>query len=294
MEPEFLDRARRGDHKTLQDADPALQGVRAGGRLASRSRRTGSRSPRSVTGVCCGRPQQGVAADGRARRSRSSPVHRPRTTAPASRCGRPKGSSGCVRSRSHAGPTPKAPGRSCRYLTQARTADDTTEPLTMGVFSGVIDPRERDRILCDAVIVPVKTDRWGAILDQGRATNVWNRATRRALTHRSPHCQWPGCEIPAPWCDAHHFVHWEHGGATVTRQRCPSLSKTSHLRAPTPRLDLHLRPSTVPRVPSRRQRSASRRVDRHGLGRLTPRRGPGLRRSRCVDSRPLRAVAQLG
>ena len=31
---------------------------------------------------------------------------------------------------------------------------------------------------------------------------------------RSPQCQWPGCETPAPWCDAHHFVHWEHGGET--------------------------------------------------------------------------------
>jgi hypothetical protein len=100
------------------------------------------------------------------------------------------------------------------YLTHARTESDVTHPLTLGLFAGVIDPRARDQILCDSVIVPVATDRWGAILDQGRATKVWNRATRRALTARSPHCQWPGCEIPADWCDAHHFVHWEHGGAT--------------------------------------------------------------------------------
>jgi hypothetical protein len=100
------------------------------------------------------------------------------------------------------------------YLTQERIPDATQHPLMVGVFTGVIDPRERDRILCDAVIAPVKTDRRGEVLDQGRATNVWNRATRRALTTRSPHCQWPGCETPAPWCDAHHFVHWEHGGET--------------------------------------------------------------------------------
>ena len=55
------------------------------------------------------------------------------------------------------------------YLTHARTAEDVTHPLTLGLFSGVIDPRERERILCDAVIVPVTTDRWGQILDQGRA-----------------------------------------------------------------------------------------------------------------------------
>ena len=101
------------------------------------------------------------------------------------------------------------------YLTEAPTAADAVDPMMLGVFAGVIDPRERERILCDAVVVPVTTDHWGQILDQGRATPVWNRATRRALTHRSPHCQWPGCEIPAPWCDAHHFHHWEHGGKTA-------------------------------------------------------------------------------
>lgn len=100
------------------------------------------------------------------------------------------------------------------YLTRARTADDPAAPLTLGLFSGVIDPRERDRILCDATLVPVTTDASGEILDVGRATSVWNRAQRRAMATRSPYCQWPGCQIPAPWCDAHHFVHWERGGAT--------------------------------------------------------------------------------
>jgi hypothetical protein len=48
----------------------------------------------------------------------------------------------------------------------------------------------------------------------GRATPVWNRAQRRAITTRSPHCQWPGCQTIAAWCDIHHFRHWEHGGDT--------------------------------------------------------------------------------
>jgi hypothetical protein len=100
------------------------------------------------------------------------------------------------------------------YLTHERTADDTTHPLTLGLCSGVIDPRERDRILCDASIVPVTTDSNGNPLNVGRATSVWNRTQRRAVTARSPHCQWPGCATPAPWCDIHHVVHWEHGGPT--------------------------------------------------------------------------------
>ena len=44
------------------------------------------------------------------------------------------------------------------YLTHERTPGDATHPLTLGLFAGVIDPRERDRILCDATIVPVSTD----------------------------------------------------------------------------------------------------------------------------------------
>ena len=44
------------------------------------------------------------------------------------------------------------------YLTHERTPGDATHPLTLGLFAGVIDPRERDRILCDATIVRVGTD----------------------------------------------------------------------------------------------------------------------------------------
>jgi hypothetical protein len=36
--------------------------------------------------------------------------------------------------------------------------------MTLGLLSGVIDPRERDRILCDAVVVPVTRD-WTSTFD---------------------------------------------------------------------------------------------------------------------------------
>src|SRR6478672_9025298 len=69
------------------------------------------------------------------------------------------------------------------------------------------------------------------------------------------------------------------------RQRCPSLPTTSRLPPPTPRLALHLRPSTLPRVPSRRHRSPPRRLaPPRGL---TPRDG---RRRRDVGAVPCRVV----
>ena len=101
------------------------------------------------------------------------------------------------------------------YMTQQRAPEDVTGPLMLGTFSGVVDPRDRDRILCDSVIVPVTTDHLGEILNVGRSSPVWNRAQRRAITHRSPHCQWPGCQVIAAWCDIHPVEHWEHGGEPV-------------------------------------------------------------------------------
>ncbi|MSW21252.1 MAG: DUF222 domain-containing protein [Actinobacteria bacterium] len=37
----------------------------------------------------------------------------------------------------------------------------------------------------------------------------------RALMVRDGGCRWPGCNIPANWCDADHIIPWEHGGKTV-------------------------------------------------------------------------------
>jgi hypothetical protein len=38
---------------------------------------------------------------------------------------------------------------------------------------------------------------------------------RRAVALRDRHCQWPGCDIPAAWCDVHHIRPWSRGGVTA-------------------------------------------------------------------------------
>ena len=53
-----------------------------------------------------------------------------------------------------------------------------------------------------------------ALLDLGRATRVVPPALRRALALRDGGCVAEGCDRPAPWCDAHHLVHWVDGGPT--------------------------------------------------------------------------------
>src|SRR5712691_3923344 len=51
-------------------------------------------------------------------------------------------------------------------------------------------------------------------IDVGRAQRVIAGLKRRALVVRDKHCQWPGCERPASWCDGHHLVHWINGGSS--------------------------------------------------------------------------------
>ena len=88
-------------------------------------------------------------------------------------------------------------------------------PFTLGTFTGIIDPPDRDQILCDCHLTTIITDRYGHPLSVGRESSVWPIAIRRGIIARDRHCQWPGCEMPAPWCDAHHFIHWEHHGHTA-------------------------------------------------------------------------------
>lgn len=70
------------------------------------------------------------------------------------------------------------------------------------------------RISCDANIARVVMNPVGDVLDSGRATRTFSAAQSRAIVARDQHCIWPGCDIPAAWCDIHHRVHWARGGST--------------------------------------------------------------------------------
>ncbi len=78
----------------------------------------------------------------------------------------------------------------------------------------LISPAVVRRIACDAAIIPVVLSRDGEILDQGRSARPFTPGQVRALWRRDRHCTFPGCDIPAAWCDAHHLTHWADGGTT--------------------------------------------------------------------------------
>jgi len=69
------------------------------------------------------------------------------------------------------------------------------------------------RIACDAALLPLLHGPKGE-LDVGRRSRVIPAAMRRALQERDEgRCRFPGCENRS-WVDAHHIVHWAHGGET--------------------------------------------------------------------------------
>jgi len=70
------------------------------------------------------------------------------------------------------------------------------------------------RLACDCGVIPVVLGGAGEPLDLGRKTRTVSTALRRALMLRDGGCAFPGCTIPARWCDAHHMRHWADGGPT--------------------------------------------------------------------------------
>jgi hypothetical protein len=78
-------------------------------------------------------------------------------------------------------------------------------------FSLPISSKTVERWACDCAISRVLLQD-SVVIDVGRAERTIKGPRRRALIARDQHCQWPGCERPASWCDGHHVVHWLHGG----------------------------------------------------------------------------------
>jgi hypothetical protein len=94
---------------------------------------------------------------------------------------------------------------------------DTDGPAVLTGW-GPIPDALTSRLSCDAILQQL----WlhpdnGVPLKLGRAYRNTPPALRRALAARDPHCRWPGCKIPASWCDSHHLREWirDHGETDV-------------------------------------------------------------------------------
>ena len=81
-------------------------------------------------------------------------------------------------------------------------------------FSFPLSSAAVQRLACDCSVTRVLLDQESLVIDVGRAKARLHGSLRKALNLRDRHCQWPGCERPASYCDGHHLVHWAHGGPT--------------------------------------------------------------------------------
>lgn len=85
---------------------------------------------------------------------------------------------------------------------------------------GLLTPGAVRRILCDAGVTPVVLNGDSMPLDIGRTTRVISPSIRRGLNLRDRGCVIPGCQTRPRYCDAHHVVHWLHGGDTELDNLC--------------------------------------------------------------------------
>ncbi|WP_456509747.1 DUF222 domain-containing protein [Arthrobacter sp. TE12231] len=97
------------------------------------------------------------------------------------------------------------------------------------LFTGPVTASTIRKIACDADIIPVLLGGEGRILDIGRASRLFPPHLRKALIARDLGCAFPGCTIPAPWCEAHHITYWSRGGTTGTENGALLCSHHHHL-----------------------------------------------------------------
>ncbi|MDQ0757164.1 HNH endonuclease signature motif containing protein [Arthrobacter sp. B3I4] len=96
-------------------------------------------------------------------------------------------------------------------------------------FTGPVTASTIRKIACDADIIPVLLGSRGRVLDIGRTSRVFPPHIRKALTARDQGCTFPGCTIPASWCEAHHITYWSRGGTTGTDNGTLLCSHHHHL-----------------------------------------------------------------
>ena len=112
---------------------------------------------------------------------------------------------------------PTAAGDRPRVVVTMREADLRARAEQAGVLpdGAQISAGDLRRLCCDADLVPAVLGAGSEVLDIGRAERLVTPAIRRALTLRDGGCVFPGCDVGASACDAHHVVPWWAGGETA-------------------------------------------------------------------------------
>ncbi|MCR8669761.1 HNH endonuclease signature motif containing protein [Agrococcus sp. HG114] len=100
------------------------------------------------------------------------------------------------------------------YAAYVRGVAHAERTLTIEHTFALVPIERVDQLVCDARIQHTVVSAVGHPLALGRAERLFSRAQRRALAQRDRGCRVPGCGMPVAWCEAHHIVPWQLGGAT--------------------------------------------------------------------------------
>ncbi len=125
-----------------------------------------------------------------------------------------------------------------------------------GMFTGPMHRREIERLLCDCHVSRVVMGPGSKPLDVGRQGQSWPAPIRRGIVARDRGCQWPGCEIPAAWCERAPLRALDPRWAHEYCQRIPAVRAPSSVPPRTSGLDGDVRRSGPTRVPARWSRAA--------------------------------------
>ena len=115
----------------------------------------------------------------------------------------------------------------CEAMCDEEAADGALPLVGMTGDGVALSPAAVVQLSCDArIALAVVDDVASALLPRalrrgkveplrlGRTQRVVSAGLRRALVLRDAGCVYPGCAMPPSWCEAHHLIPWELGGAT--------------------------------------------------------------------------------
>ncbi len=126
-------------------------------------------------------------------------------------------------------------------------------------MSTAVWQRSDDELLAELATLEIRLhSTWaharGEPLDIGRSSYTAPTAIRRAVILRDAGCAFPGCSVPARWCDIHHVTHWADHGPHQRRKLHRALRSASSISSPFRVANRHDRryPAISPTILARR------------------------------------------
>jgi hypothetical protein len=84
-----------------------------------------------------------------------------------------------------------------------------------------LDPRDVLAAAAAGYVRRVVVDSAGVVVEIGRRQRLFTGTLRDAVMLAAPRCVWPGCQLPAPRCQADHMIPHVDDGPTNTRNGAP-------------------------------------------------------------------------